>query len=44
MDDAVIIDGSNAGFELTDRISFAVHYHSEASLYLFERFVGMLQT
>ncbi len=40
---------SNAGFELTDRPAFAVQYHPEASpgpqdsLYLFERFVGMMK-
>jgi carbamoyl-phosphate synthase small subunit len=44
-----LFDGSNAGFELTDRPAFAVQYHPEASpgpqdsLYLFERFVGMLR-
>ncbi|AQR73218.1 glutamine-hydrolyzing carbamoyl-phosphate synthase small subunit [Sphingomonas sp. LM7] len=44
-----LFDGSNAGFELTDRPAFAVQYHPEASpgpqdsLYLFEKFVGMLQ-
>jgi carbamoyl-phosphate synthase small subunit len=43
-----LFDGSNAGFELTDRPAFAVQYHPEASpgpqdsLYLFEKFVGML--
>ncbi len=43
-----LFDGSNAGFELTDRPAFAVQYHPEASpgpqdsLYLFERFVGMM--
>ncbi|MGH6617779.1 glutamine-hydrolyzing carbamoyl-phosphate synthase small subunit [Sphingomonas sp.] len=43
-----LFDGSNAGFELTDRPAFSVQYHPEASpgpqdsLYLFERFVGML--
>ena len=43
-----LFDGSNAGFELTDRNAFAVQYHPEASpgpqdsLYLFERFVGMM--
>ena len=43
-----LFDGSNAGFELTDRKAFAVQYHPEASpgpqdsLYLFERFVGMM--
>ena len=45
-----LFDGSNAGFELTDRPAFAVQYHPEASpgpqdsLYLFERFVGMMQS
>jgi len=44
-----LFDGSNAGLELTDRPAFSVQYHPEASpgpqdsLYLFERFVGMLQ-
>ncbi|MGY4397948.1 carbamoyl-phosphate synthase small subunit [Sphingomonas sp. UYAg733] len=43
-----LFDGSNAGFELTDRPAFSVQYHPEASpgpqdsLYLFEKFVGML--
>ncbi|GAA0730195.1 glutamine-hydrolyzing carbamoyl-phosphate synthase small subunit [Sphingomonas japonica] len=43
-----LFDGSNAGFELTDRPAFGVQYHPEASpgpqdsFYLFERFVGML--
>jgi carbamoyl-phosphate synthase small subunit len=43
-----LFDGSNAGFELTDRPAFAVQYHPEASpgpqdsFYLFERFMGML--
>lgn len=43
-----LFDGSNAGFELTDRPAFAVQYHPEASpgpqdsFYLFERFVGMM--
>jgi carbamoyl-phosphate synthase small subunit len=43
-----LFDGSNAGFELTDRPAFAVQYHPEASpgpqdsLYLFERFVAMM--
>jgi carbamoyl-phosphate synthase small subunit len=43
-----LFDGSNAGFELTDRPAFSVQYHPEASpgpqdsFYLFERFVGML--
>ena len=40
-----LFDGSNAGFELTDRPAFSVQYHPEASpgpqdsFYLFERFV-----
>ena len=44
-----LCDGSNAGFELTDRPAFSVQYHPEASpgpqdsLYLFERFVGSLK-
>ncbi|WP_033919908.1 carbamoyl phosphate synthase small subunit [Sphingomonas sp. 37zxx] len=44
-----LFDGSNAGFELTDRPAFSVQYHPEASpgpqdsLYLFERFVGALR-
>ncbi len=44
-----LFDGSNAGLELTDRPAFSVQYHPEASpgpqdsLYLFERFVGMLE-
>jgi carbamoyl-phosphate synthase small subunit len=43
-----LFDGSNAGFELTDRPAFSVQYHPEASpgpqdsFYLFERFVGMM--
>ncbi|NYT39963.1 glutamine-hydrolyzing carbamoyl-phosphate synthase small subunit [Sphingomonas sp. R-74633] len=43
-----LFDGSNAGIELTDRQAFSVQYHPEASpgpqdsLYLFERFVGMM--
>jgi carbamoyl-phosphate synthase small subunit len=43
-----LFDGSNAGIELTDRPAFSVQYHPEASpgpqdsLYLFEKFVGML--
>jgi carbamoyl-phosphate synthase small subunit len=43
-----LFDGSNAGFELTDKPAFSVQYHPEASpgpqdsFYLFERFVGML--
>jgi carbamoyl-phosphate synthase small subunit len=45
-----LFDGSNAGLELTDRPAFSVQYHPEASpgpqdsLYLFERFVGMLSS
>ncbi|WP_260599235.1 glutamine-hydrolyzing carbamoyl-phosphate synthase small subunit [Sphingomonas endolithica] len=44
-----LFDGSNAGFELTDRPAFSVQYHPEASpgpqdsLYLFEKFVGNLK-
>ncbi|MEO8375985.1 MAG: glutamine-hydrolyzing carbamoyl-phosphate synthase small subunit [Sphingomonas bacterium] len=44
-----LFDGSNAGFELTDRAAFSVQYHPEASpgpqdsFYLFERFVGSLE-
>lgn len=44
-----LFDGSNAGIELTDRPAFSVQYHPEASpgpqdsLYLFERFVGMMR-
>jgi len=40
-----LFDGSNCGFELTDRPAFSVQYHPEASpgpqdsTYLFERFV-----
>ena len=43
-----LFDGSNAGLELIDRPAFSVQYHPEASpgpqdsLYLFERFVGMI--
>ena len=43
-----LFDGSNCGFELTDRPAFSVQYHPEASPgpmdshYLFERFVGMM--
>ncbi len=43
-----LFDGSNAGFELTDKPAFSVQYHPEASpgpqdsFYLFERFVGMM--
>ena len=45
-----LFDGSNAGLDLTDRPAFSVQYHPEASpgpqdsLYLFERFVGMLRS
>ncbi|MBO9715160.1 glutamine-hydrolyzing carbamoyl-phosphate synthase small subunit [Sphingomonas sp.] len=41
-----LFDGSNCGFELTDRPAFSVQYHPEASpgpqdsFYLFERFVA----
>ena len=44
-----LFDGSNCGFELTDRPAFSVQYHPEASpgpqdsFYLFERFVGEIQ-
>ena len=44
-----LFDGSNAGFELTDRPAFSVQYHPEASpgpqdsLYLFEKFVSGLR-
>jgi len=44
-----LFDGSNAGFELTDRPAFSVQYHPEASpgpqdsFYLFERFVDSLE-
>ena len=43
-----LFDGSNCGFELTDRPAFSVQYHPEASpgpqdsTYLFEKFVGQL--
>ena len=43
-----LFDGSNCGFELTDRPAFSVQYHPEASpgpqdsFYLFEKFVGAL--
>ncbi|OYY67082.1 carbamoyl-phosphate synthase small subunit [Sphingomonas sp. 28-62-11] len=43
-----LFDGSNAGIELEDGRAFSVQYHPEASpgpqdsLYLFERFVGMM--
>jgi carbamoyl-phosphate synthase small subunit len=45
-----LFDGSNCGFELTDRPAFSVQYHPEASpgpqdsVYLFEKFVGQLST
>jgi carbamoyl-phosphate synthase small subunit len=44
-----LFDGSNCGLELTDRPAFSVQYHPEASpgpmdsLYLFEKFVGMMR-
>ena len=44
-----LFDGSNCGFELTDRPAFSVQYHPEASpgpqdsTYLFERFVSQLR-
>ena len=44
-----LFDGSNCGFELTDRPVFSVQYHPEASpgpqdsFYLFEKFVGMMR-
>jgi carbamoyl-phosphate synthase small subunit len=44
-----LFDGSNAGLELTEKPAFSVQYHPEASpgpqdsLYLFERFVGMMR-
>ncbi len=43
-----LFDGSNCGFELTDRPAFSVQYHPEASpgpqdsTYLFGKFVGRL--
>jgi carbamoyl-phosphate synthase small subunit len=43
-----LFDGSNCGFELTDKPAFSVQYHPEASpgpqdsVYLFEKFVGQL--
>jgi carbamoyl-phosphate synthase small subunit len=43
-----LFDGSNCGFELTDRPAFSVQYHPEASpgpqdsRYLFGKFVGMM--
>jgi len=45
-----LFDGSNCGFELTDRPVFSVQYHPEASpgpqdsTYLFEKFVEQLRT
>ena len=44
-----LFDGSNCGFELTDRPAFSVQYHPEASpgpqdsTYLFEKFVAELK-
>ena len=44
-----LFDGSNCGLDLTDRPAFSVQYHPEASpgpmdsLYLFEKFVGMMR-
>jgi carbamoyl-phosphate synthase small subunit len=44
-----LFDGSNCGFELTDRPAFSVQYHPEASpgpqdsFYLFETFVGAMK-
>ena len=44
-----LFDDSNCGLELTDRPAFSVQYHPEASpgpmdsLYLFEKFVGMMR-
>ena len=44
-----LFDGSNCGFELTDKPAFSVQYHPEArpgpqdSFYLFEKFVGMMR-
>ena len=44
-----LFDGSNCGFELTDRPAFSVQYHPEASpgpqdsFYLFAKFVGMMR-
>lgn len=43
-----LFDGSNCGFELTDRPAFSVQYHPEASPgpmdshYLFEKFAGLM--
>ncbi|MEO7654772.1 MAG: glutamine-hydrolyzing carbamoyl-phosphate synthase small subunit [Sphingomicrobium sp.] len=45
-----LFDGSNCGIELTDRPAFSVQYHPEASpgpmdsFYLFEKFVGMMES
>jgi len=44
-----LFDGSNCGFELSDRPAFSVQYHPEASpgpqdsFYLFEKFVGAMR-
>jgi carbamoyl-phosphate synthase small subunit len=44
-----LFDGSNCGFEITDRPAFSVQYHPEASpgpqdsFYLFEKFVGAMR-
>ncbi|HUE78476.1 MAG TPA: glutamine-hydrolyzing carbamoyl-phosphate synthase small subunit [Sphingomicrobium sp.] len=44
-----LFDGSNCGFELTDRPAFSVQYHPEASpgpqdsFYLFEKFVAAMR-
>jgi carbamoyl-phosphate synthase small subunit len=44
-----LFDGSNCGFELTDRPAFAVQYHPEASPgprdshYLFQRFAALME-
>jgi len=44
-----LFDGSNCGFELTDKPVFSVQYHPEASpgpqdsFYLFEKFVGAMR-
>ena len=44
-----LFDGSNCGFELTDKPAFSVQYHPEASpgpqdsAYLFGKFVGMVK-
>jgi len=45
-----LFDGSNAGIQIKGKPVFSVQYHPEASpgprdsRYLFERFVGMMQT